>query len=69
MYTWPSCLQECMDTNTRECRREGDNDFDRYAVVALRRGVVVGHLPQLPPNLCVMALLDLLTDFLELLCR
>ena len=47
-YTWPSCLQECMDTNTRECRREGDNDFDRYAVAVLRRGVVVRHLPQLP---------------------
>ena len=23
-----------------ECRREGDNDFDRYAVAVLRRGVV-----------------------------
>ena len=31
-----------------ECRREGDNDFDRYAVAVLRRGVVVGHLPRLP---------------------
>ena len=31
-----------------ECRREGDNDFDRYAVALLRRGVVVGHLPRLP---------------------
>ena len=26
-----------------EGRREGDNDFDRYAVAVLRRGVVVGH--------------------------
>ena len=26
-----------------ECRREGDNDFDRYAVAVLRKGVVVGH--------------------------
>ena len=34
-----------MDVNTRECRREEDSDFDRYAVAALRRGVVVGHLP------------------------
>ena len=30
-----------------ECRK-GDNDFDRYAVAVLRRGVVVGHLPRLP---------------------
>ena len=46
---WPSCLKECMEAGTRECRREGNNDFDRYAVAALRRGVVVvGHLPRLP---------------------
>ena len=30
-----------------ECRK-GDNNFDRYAVAVLRRGVVVGHVPQLP---------------------
>ena len=29
--------------NELECRREGDNDFDRYAIAVLRRGVVVGH--------------------------
>ena len=28
-----------------ECRREGDNDFDQYAVAVLRRGVV-GHIPR-----------------------
>ena len=33
--------------NELECRR-GDNDFDRYAVAVLRRGVVVAHLPRLP---------------------
>ena len=55
LYTFPSCLQ---DQNVwtptledeLECRREGTNDFDRYAVAVLRRGVVVGHLPQLPLN-------------------
>ena len=26
-----------------DCRREGDTDFDQYAVAVLRRGVVVGH--------------------------
>lgn len=29
-----------------ECRREGDNNFDGYAVAVLRRGVVVGHIPR-----------------------
>ena len=27
--------------------RRGDNDFDRYAVAVLRKGVVVVHLPRL----------------------
>ena len=31
-----------------ECRREGDNDFHRYAVAVLKRGVVVWHLPRFP---------------------
>ena len=55
-----------------ESRREVDNDFDRYAVPVLRRGIVVGHLPQFPlsqGSTYVMALLDLLVDSLELLCR
>ena len=49
-----------------EYRREADNDLDRYAVAEVRRGVVVALTWG---STYVMALLDLLFDFLELLCR
>ena len=52
-----------------ECRREGDNEFDRYAVAVLRRGVVVGHLPRLPLTSTLWHCWTILVDFLELLCR
>ena len=50
-----------------ECRREGDNDFDRYAVAVARRGVVVGYLPQLPltSTLWHCWTFLLIVDFLE----
>ena len=38
MYIWMPTLGDELD-----CRREGDTDFDQYAVAVLRRGVVVGH--------------------------
>ena len=49
-----------------EYRREADNDLDRYAVAVVRRGVVVALTRG---STYVMALLGLLFDFLELLCR
>ena len=48
-YTYPSTFDTpiCIRGHHElECRRKGDNDFDRYAVAVLRRSVVVGH-PQL----------------------
>ena len=52
-----------------ECRR-GANVFDQQAVAVLRRGIVVKILPRLLLiSTYVMALMYLLVDFLELLCR
>ena len=40
----PALYVAIMSTRMYGRRRgEGDNDFDRYAVAVLRRGVVVGH--------------------------
>ena len=72
-YTWPSCLQECMDANTRGwtgVQKRRRQWFWSICCSCAKERCCCWALPQHPlTSMYVMALLDLLADFLELLCR
>ena len=60
MCTWKSCISLTIWTATvgenLTCTQEPTNESDRYAVVMIKDGSIIGYTPQKMPHVCSMFL-------------